>query len=58
MAYIALQLFLNKKPLPNKKLASSTELLIVGGEIGGLSAIVSIGAPPHLNCALLSQTEC
>lgn len=43
MAYIAIQLFLNKKPHPNKELAKNTELLISGGGIGAISAIVSIG---------------
>jgi uncharacterized membrane protein YfcA len=43
MAYIAIQMFINKTPTPDKKRANNTELLIAGSSIGAISAIVSIG---------------
>ncbi len=43
MAYVAIQLFLNKKPIPTRSLASNTGLFFAGGGIGAISAVVSIG---------------
>jgi len=43
MGYVSIQMFLNKKPSPSHKPASSTELLGVGAGIGAISALVSIG---------------
>ena len=43
MAYVSIQMFLNKKPKPNKKLAGNTGLVIAGSGIGAISALVSIG---------------
>tara|TARA_R110001606_G_scaffold395664_2_gene568544 strand:+ start:172027 stop:172908 length:882 start_codon:yes stop_codon:yes gene_type:complete len=43
MAYVAIQMFLNKKPKPTRSLTNNTGLLFAGGGIGAISAIVSIG---------------
>lgn len=43
MGYVSIQMFLNKKPSPSHKPASSAELLGVGAGIGAISALVSIG---------------
>ena len=43
MAYVAIQMFLNKKPIPTRSLTSTTGLFIAGGGIGAISAVVSIG---------------
>lgn len=43
MAYIALQLFLNKQPKPTRILTNKTGLLLAGTSIGSLSSLVSIG---------------
>lgn len=43
MAYVSIQMFLNKKPKPSRNLTGSTGLLIAGSGIGAISALVSIG---------------
>jgi uncharacterized membrane protein YfcA len=43
MAYVSIQMFINKTPKPGKNLTNNTELLIAGSGIGAVSAIVSIG---------------
>lgn len=43
MAYVGIQMFLNKKPNHTHRLTSNTQLLIAGGGIGAISALVSIG---------------
>ena len=43
MAYVAIQMFRNKTPKPDRSLSGNTELLFVGSGIGAISAIVSIG---------------
>jgi len=43
MAYVAIQMFLDKKPLPGRKLVGRADLALAGGVIGGVSALVSIG---------------
>ncbi len=43
MAYVSVQMFLNKKPKPSRNLAGNTGLLIAGSGIGAMSALVSIG---------------
>ncbi len=43
MAYIALQLFLNRQAMPTRSLTNKTGLLLAGAGIGSLSALVSIG---------------
>ena len=43
MAYVAIQMFLNKKPKPTRGLTNNTGLLFAGGGIGAISAVVSIG---------------
>lgn len=43
MAYLAVQMFLNKKPAPSHKPASSTELVAAGTGIGAISALMSVG---------------
>jgi uncharacterized protein len=43
MGYVSIQMFLNKKPSPNKKLANKKGLFFVGNGIGAISALVSIG---------------
>ncbi|WDE10575.1 sulfite exporter TauE/SafE family protein [Thalassomonas haliotis] len=43
MAYVAVQMFLNKKPKPSRIMPSSKGLLVAGSGIGGISSLVSIG---------------
>ena len=43
MAYVSSQMFLNKKPQPNRELAGSTGMFLAGSAIGAVSAMVSIG---------------
>jgi uncharacterized membrane protein YfcA len=43
MAYVSVQMFLNKKPKPDRELAGNTGLFITGSGIGAISALVSIG---------------
>ena len=43
MAYVSIQMFLNKKPKPSRELAGPTGLFIAGSGIGAISALVSIG---------------
>ena len=43
MAYVALQMFKNNKPTADKDISGSGELLLAGGGIGAISALVSIG---------------
>jgi uncharacterized membrane protein YfcA len=43
MAYVAIQMCINKMPKAGRNLSSNTELLIAGSGIGAISAIVSIG---------------
>lgn len=43
MGYVSIQMFINKKPSSSHQAASSLELLSVGGGIGAISALVSIG---------------
>jgi uncharacterized membrane protein YfcA len=43
MAYVAIQMFINKMPKPGRNISSNTELLFAGSGIGAVSAIVSIG---------------
>ncbi len=43
MAYVSSQMFLNKQPKANRKLAGSGGLLFAGTGIGAISALVSIG---------------
>ena len=43
MAYVSLQMFLNKKPKPSRKLLGSLGQFISGSFIGSISAMVSIG---------------
>ncbi len=43
MAYVAIQMFINKTPKSNRKGSNNTELLIAGSGIGAISAFVSIG---------------
>lgn len=43
MAYVAIQMFLNKKPTPSRELAGNSGLLVAGSGIGAISALVSIG---------------
>jgi uncharacterized membrane protein YfcA len=43
MAYISVQLFLNKKPKPSRALLPKPYLFCGGGGIGTVSALVSIG---------------
>ncbi|MDR1007132.1 MAG: sulfite exporter TauE/SafE family protein [Campylobacteraceae bacterium] len=43
MAYISIQLFLDKKPKPSRRLLSKPYLFGAGGGIGTISALVSIG---------------
>jgi len=43
MAYVSIQMFLNKKPTPSRNLVGNTGLLIAGSGIGAVSALVSIG---------------
>ena len=43
MAYVSLQMFLNKKPKPSRELVSHFGLFSAGSFIGAVSALVSIG---------------
>jgi len=43
MAYVSIQMFLNKKPNPNRDLAGKKGLFLAGNSIGAISALVSIG---------------
>ena len=43
MAYVAMQMFLNKKPKPTRTIASKTGLVLASSGIGAISALVSIG---------------
>jgi len=43
MAYVALQMFINKKPAPSRTLAGRAGLMLAGSGIGAISALVSIG---------------
>ncbi len=43
MAFVAVQMFINKKPKPDKAISGPGELLIAGAGIGAISALVSIG---------------
>ena len=43
MAYVSLQMFLNKKPKPSRELAGNFGLFSAGSGIGAISALVSIG---------------
>lgn len=43
MAYVSLQMFLNKKPQPDKNISGNKEVFFVGTGIGAVSALVSIG---------------
>lgn len=42
-AYVASQMYLNKKPKPSRELAGNTGLFLAGSTIGAISALVSIG---------------
>ena len=43
MAYVSIQIFLDKKPKPSRTLAGNGGLLLAGSGIGAISALVSIG---------------
>jgi len=43
MSFIAIQMFINKTPKPNRKISKTPGLLIAGSGIGAISAMVSIG---------------
>ena len=43
MGYVAIQMFLNKKPNSHRKLAGRKGLFLAGNVIGAISALVSIG---------------
>lgn len=43
MAFVSIQMFLNKAPKPSRQLSGNTGLLIAGSGIGAISALVSIG---------------
>jgi len=43
MAYVSLQMFLNRAPKPSRTLAGNTGLFMAGSGIGAISALVSIG---------------
>ncbi|MDH4262524.1 MAG: sulfite exporter TauE/SafE family protein [Spirochaetia bacterium] len=43
MAYVSLQMFLNIKPKPDRKLPGKVGLFSAGSVIGGISSLVSIG---------------
>jgi uncharacterized membrane protein YfcA len=43
MTYVAAQMILNRKPDPARELPGLTGLSLVGGGIGGVSALVAIG---------------
>tara|TARA_R110002050_G_scaffold1244_4_gene8575 strand:- start:7141 stop:7944 length:804 start_codon:yes stop_codon:yes gene_type:complete len=43
MAYVAIRMFLNTAPKPEKNISAHTDLFIAGSGIGAISAMVSIG---------------
>ncbi len=43
MAYVSIQMFLDKKPKPSRTLADNGGLFLAGSGIGAISALVSIG---------------
>jgi len=43
MAYVSVQMFLNRKPKPSRELAGNVGLFAAGSGIGAISALVSIG---------------
>ena len=43
MAYVAAQMFLNKKPSPSRNMPSGKGLFFAGSGVGGISSLVSIG---------------
>ena len=43
MAFVAVQMFINKKPKPDRSISGPGELFIAGTGIGAISALVSIG---------------
>ena len=43
MAYVSIQMFLNKKPKASRKIVGVRGLLVAGSSIGAISALVSIG---------------
>jgi uncharacterized membrane protein YfcA len=43
MAYVSIQMFLNKKPQPDKNISGNKEIFFAGTGIGAISAFVSIG---------------
>lgn len=43
MAYVAVQMVLNRKPKPSRQLPGTTALVATGAGIGGVSALVAIG---------------
>ena len=43
MFFVSVQMFLNKKPKPNRELSGNTGLFFAGSGIGAVSALVSIG---------------
>ena len=43
MAYVSLQMFIDKKPKPSRQLGGQPVLFFVGSGIGAISALVSIG---------------
>ncbi len=54
MAFVSLQMFLNKKPQPDKNISGNKEMFFAGMGIGSISALVSIGGGsltvPYLIC--------
>lgn len=43
MAYVSIQMFINRKPAPDKNVSGNSELFLAGSGIGAISALVSIG---------------
>lgn len=43
MAFVSLQMFINKKPQANRQISGKKEVFFVGSGIGAVSALVSIG---------------
>lgn len=43
MAYVSVQMFINKKPKPGRALAGNVGMMFAGSGIGAVSALVSIG---------------
>lgn len=43
MAYVSLQMIVNRKPVPSRQLPGTGGLVLAGSGIGGLSALVAIG---------------